>query len=190
MVARGRAGLHIRRQLPLEVRMTFRTLMAGAAALALVACTKPPLDEQQKTALADSIAQFVAGPLLATYNHGNVDSILALYAPGEGVQSAENGMIYANREAIAAGVRAMYGNARVTAHYTLAAPQVTVLSRDAAVYTTMVAATMKDSTGVETPMRFAWTAVFVRTPAGWRVQAEHASAPPAPAAPAAAKPRR
>ncbi len=170
--------------------MTFRTLMAGAAALALVACAKPPLDEQQKTALADSVAQFVAGPLLATYNQGNADSILALYAPGEGVQSAENGMVYANREALAAGVRAMYGGQHVTAHYTLATPQVTVLSRDAVVYSTMVAGTMKDSTAVETPIRMAWTAVLVRTGGGWKIQADHGSSPPAPAPAAPARPRR
>jgi ketosteroid isomerase-like protein len=174
--------------------MRVRTVLVGAAMLALVGCTKPPLDEQQKTALADSIEQFVAGPFLATFNHPNVDSILALYAPGNGVQSVENGKVYANRDSIVQSVRVAYGRPNVTYHYTLAAPQVTVLSRDAAVYTTMVSGTMKDSAGVETPVRMAWTGVFVRTGGGWKIQAEHGSYPPAPApAPAPAKlarPRR
>ncbi|MGD0484913.1 MAG: nuclear transport factor 2 family protein [Gemmatimonadales bacterium] len=168
--------------------MRFRTMLAGAAAFALVACTKPPLDEQQKTALADSIEQYVAGPFIATYNSGNVDSILATYAPGNGVQSASDGKILANRDAIVASTRAMYGNPHVKIHYTLATPQITVLSRDVAVYSTMAAGTGKDSVGVETTMRFAWTGVFVRTPGGWKVQAEHASFPPAPAPAAPAKP--
>jgi len=170
--------------------MRFSTMLAGVAVLALAACAKPPLDEQQKTALADSLAQFVAGPFLAVYNSGNADSILATYAPGNGVQSVENGTIHANRDAIAASVRAMYGSPHVKIHYTLATPQVTVLSRDAAVYSTMAVGTGKDSAGVETTMRFAWTGVFVRMAGGWKVQAEHASFPPAPAPAATAKPAR
>jgi uncharacterized protein (TIGR02246 family) len=170
--------------------MRIRTVMALAALAAVAACTKPPLDEQQKTALSDSIEQYVAGPFLAAYNSGNVDAMLALYAPGSGVQSAENGKLYANRDAMAASMRAMYGVPHVTFHYTLATPQVTVLSRDAVVYSTMVTATMKDSTGVESPMALAWTGVFVRTAAGWKVQAEHGSTPPAPAPAAHAKPAR
>jgi len=168
--------------------MRFRRMMALAALAAVAACTKPPLDDQQKTALADSIEQYVAGPFLTAYNSGNVDAILALYAPGTGVQSVENGKIYANRDSMAASVRAMYGNPHVTYHYTLAAPQVTVLSREAAVYTVMGSGTMKDSAGVEMPMHFAWTGVFVRTAGGWKVQAEHASFPQVPAPAPAAKP--
>jgi len=161
--------------------MRMRVVLAAAAVVVLAACTKPPLDEQQKTALADSVEQYVAGPFLATFSPPNVDAILALYAPGNGVQSVENGKISANRDSIVQAVRAAYGQPNVTYQYTLAAPQVTVLSRDAAVYTTMVAVTMKDSAGVETPMRFAWTGVFVRMAGGWKVQAEHSSYPPAPA---------
>lgn len=168
--------------------MRIRSVTALAALVVVAACTKPPLDEQQKTALGDSVEQFVAGPFLAAYNSGNVDSMLALYAPGSGVQSAENGMIYANREALAASMRAMYATAHATYHFTLATPQVTVLDRDAVVYSTMVSGTMRDSAGVVTPLSLAWTGVFVRTAGGWKVQAEHGSMPPAPAAPA--KPAR
>jgi hypothetical protein len=168
-----------------------RTLpVLAAAALALASCTTPPMDEQQKTALADSVEQYVSGPFLAVFEHPVVDSILALYAPGNGVQSVENGKIYADRDAIAQSVRAVYGQPHTTANFTLSTPQVTVLNRDAVVYTTMVAGAMKDSAGVETPLKFAWTGVFVRTAGGWKIQAEHSSNPPAPAPAAPAKPAR
>jgi ketosteroid isomerase-like protein len=190
MVARFGAILHIRRQLPLEVRMTFRTVMAGAAALALVACTKPPLDDQQKTALADSIEQFVAGPFLAAFEHPTVDATMALYAPGDDVVVVENGVVYAGREAVERNVRMWWGKPNLTAHFTVGSQHVAVLSRDAAVYTAMVTGAVKDSAGTETPMRFAWTGVLVRSGADWKVQSEHSSMPPAPAPAQPERPRR
>ena len=171
--------------------MRVRTVLAGAAMLALVACTKPPLDEQQKTALADSIEQFVAGPFVATFEHPNVDSILALYVPGSDLQSVESGMIYPDRDSIVKGIRGFWGNPNTTAHFTLGAARVAVLSRDAAVYTAMVTGAVKDSAGTETSMKFAWTGVFVRVGGAWKLQVEHSSTPPAPAPPPeAAKPAR
>lgn len=160
--------------------MRIRTVMAGALALAVVACTKPPLDEMQKTALADSLAQYVAGPMMAMFEHPNVDSLLALYAPGPDIQVAENGAIYADRAAIERAVRAVYGHPNVSARFTLATPRIAVLSRDAAVYTTTIAGVITDSTGVASPVRAAWTAVFVRVGGAWKLQAEHMSSPPAP----------
>ena len=169
--------------------MRMRTVLAAAAVVALAACTQPPLDEQQKTALADSIEQYVAGPFFATFERPNVDSILALYVPGSSLQVVENGAIMPSRDSIVKMVRVYFGNPNTTMHFTLSAPQVAVLGRDAAVYSAMVTGAMKDSAGVETPMRFAWTSVFVRTAGGWKVQAEHSSYPPAPA-PVPAPPAR
>jgi ketosteroid isomerase-like protein len=168
--------------------MRIRTVMALAALAVVAACAKPPLDEQQKTALADSIEQYVAGPFVATFEHPNVDAILALYAPGADIQVVENGSIYPTREAAVQGVRAMWGAPKLTAHFTLGGAKVAVLSRDAAVYSAHVTGGMKDSTGVETPLHFAWTGVFVRTGGGWKLQVEHWSSPPAPAPAAPAKP--
>jgi ketosteroid isomerase-like protein len=169
-------------------------VLAGMAVVVLAACGKPPLDEQQKTALADSIEQFVAGPFLAAFEHPNVDAIMALYVPGNSVQSVENGTILPDRDSITKVVRAFWGNPQLTARFTLGAAQVAVLSRDAAVYSGMINGATKDSAGVESPLHFAWTGVFVRTAGGWKLQAEHSSYPPAPpAAPvpaAAARSRR
>ncbi len=168
--------------------MGFRTVMAGAAVLALAACTKPPLDDQQKTALADSLEQYVAGPFLATFEHPNVDSILALYAPGPDVQFAGNGEVIPSRDSLVAAVRAMWARPGITAHYTVGAQRVAVIDRDMAVYTAKVVGGVMDSAHVETPARFAWTAVFVRVGGAWKVLAEHESQAPVavPAAPARA----
>ena len=168
--------------------MRIRTVMALAALAVVAACAKPPLDAPQKTALADSIEQYVTGPFLATFAHPNVDAIMALYAPGDDIQDVENGTIYATRDAILGSVRAMWSAPKLTSHFTVGAAHVAVLSRDAAVYTAKMTGAMKDSTGAETPLAFAYTAVFVRTAGGWKIQAEHSSMPAAPAPVPAAKP--
>jgi ketosteroid isomerase-like protein len=166
--------------------MTFRTVVAGAAAIALGACstTRPPLDEMQRTALADSIEQWVAGPYLAVFQHPNADSILAFYGSGADLAVAENGMVYPSYDSIVAATRAFWGRPGLTAHYTLGGAHVNVLSREAAVVTAMLTGGVRDSAGVETPMSVAWTAVLQRAGSGgWKIMAEHASwPPPAPAA--------
>ena len=108
--------------------------------------------------------------------------MVSLYAPGNDILVAEFGTIYAGRDAITQGVRQEFPPG-TTVHSSISSPHVAVLSRDAVVVTGMVDATFKDSAGVETPMRFAWTGVFVRVGAEWKLQVEHASLPPAPAAP-------
>lgn len=160
--------------------MTFRTLMAGAAVIALAACSmaKPPLDEMQRTALADSVEQWVAGPYLAVFQHPNVDSILAFYGSGAELAVAENGMVYPSYDSIVATTRAFWGRPGLTAHFTVGGAHVNVLSREAAVVTAMLTGGVRDSAGVETPMSVAWTAVLQRAGSDWKIVAEHASWPP------------
>jgi len=172
--------------------MTFRTVVTGAAAIALAACgtAKPPLDEMQRTALADSIEQWVAGPYLAAHQSPNVDTILALYASGADLAVAANGTIYPSYDSIITAARAFWGRPGVTARFTLGGARLNVLSRDAAVVTAMLTGAVRDSAGVETPMSVAWTAVLQRAGSGWKIVAEHTSWPPPPApAPAAAAAR-
>lgn len=170
--------------------MTFRTVMTGAAVVALAACStaKPPLDEMQRTALADSIEQWVAGPYLAVYQSPNADSILAFYAGGADLAVAANGVVLPGYDSIVATKRAFWGRPGLTARFTLGGARVHVLSRDAAVVTANVTGAVGDSAGVETPMVIAWTAVLERAGSGWKIVAEHASSPPP--APAAAPARR
>ena len=170
--------------------MTVRTMVTCVAALALAACTKPPLDEQQKRALADSLEQYVAGPFAATFEHPNADSIIALYAPGPDILYADGGAVLPSRDSIEAAARAMWGRPGLSAHFTLGSQRVAVLDRDAAVYNGMVTGGVRDSAGVETPMRFAWTGVFVRVGGHWKLQAEHTSYPPPPAPAEPTRPRR
>jgi ketosteroid isomerase-like protein len=171
--------------------MRLRTVIAGAAVLALASCSQPqPLTDAQKTALADSLAQFVAGPFNAAFEHPTVEKVMALYAPGNDVQVVDFGTIYAGRDSVTALARKWWGKPGVSARFTFGSQHVAVLSRDAAVYTAMVTAAMKDSAGVETPMRFVWTGVFVRAGGAWKLQAEHASNPPAPPPAEPAKPAR
>jgi hypothetical protein len=171
--------------------MRFRTMVAGAVVCALAACAgKPPLDEQQKTALGDSLEQFVASRYLGTYEHPNPDTMLSFYVAGEELRVAENGMVYPSRDSLVSAARAFWGRPHLTAHFTSGPQHVTVLNRDAAVYTGMITGGLRDSAGVETPMTLAWTAVFTRTPDGWKIVAEHASMPPAPPAASATPARR
>ena len=160
--------------------MTFRTVMTGAAVVALAACStaKPPLDEMQRTALADSIEQWVAGPYLAAHQTPNVDTILALYAGGADLAVAANGTVYPSYDSVVSAARAFWGRPGVTAQLTLGGARVNVLSRDAAVITAKVTGAVRDSAGVETPMGVAWTAVLQRAGSGWKIVAEHASSPP------------
>ena len=170
--------------------MTFRTVMAGTAVVALAACSmgKPPLDEMQRTALADSIEQWVAGPYLAVFQNPNADTILAFYGGGADVAVAENGMVHPSYDSIVATTRAFWGRPGLTAHFTLGGAHVNVLSREAAVVTAMLTGGVRDSAGVETPMSAAWTAVLQRAGSGWKIVAEHASWPPAAPAAAPARP--
>jgi len=165
--------------------MKIRTMVAGGAVFALVACAgRPPLDEQQKAALCDSLERFVANRYLRTFEHPNTDTILSFYAAGEDLRVAENGMIYPTRDSLAASLRAFWGRPGLTANFTSGPQHVTVLDRDAAVYTGMITGGVRDSAGVETRMVSAWTAVFTHTSGDWKIVAAHLSwLPTAPAAP-------
>jgi len=165
--------------------MKILPVLAAAAVFSLAACStaKPPLDEMQRTALADSIEQWVAGPYLAVFQNPNADTILAFYGGGADVAVAENGMVHPSYDSIVATTRAFWGRPGLTARFTLGSARVNVLSRDAAVITAMLTGAVRDSAGVETPMSIAWTAVLQRAGSGWKIAAEHASSPPpAPAA--------
>jgi hypothetical protein len=186
-----RAGVtHIRLRLPQEVRMKILPVLAAAIALAACSTAKPPLDEMQRTALADSIEQWVAGPYLAAHQTPNVDTILALYAGGADLAVAANGTIYPSYDSVVAAARAFWGRPGATAQLTLGGARVNVLSREAAVVTAKVTGAVRDSAGVETPMGVAWTAVLQRAGSGWRIVAEHASSPPPTAEPARPAARR
>jgi ketosteroid isomerase-like protein len=162
--------------------------VAGAGALALAACTKPPLTDQQKTAMADSVKQYVEGPFVSTMEKGNADSIVALYAPAQNILVLDFGAIHAGQDAV--GMLRAFCQRFRSSRWAIDSQHVTFLNRDAVAYTAMVTGSLKDSTGAETRTRFVWEGVFVRVGGAWKLQVDHSSWPPAPAPTATAKPVR
>jgi hypothetical protein len=165
--------------------------MVGAAAIAFAAgCNKVPLplNSGDRAAIADSVSQ-VATQWLASFSaQPTVENYLSGYVRGNDLVHAEYGMIYPTYDSLVAGARAFL-KPITSFKVTMGQKRVTVLDRDVVVLTAMLSGTMKDAAGTETPMQEAWTAVYNRTPDGWKIAADHESTPPpAPAAPA--KPKR
>ncbi len=172
--------------------MKLSRLMMGAAATALAAaCSKAPapLTDAQRAALADSVGQ-IATQWLATFvTQPTVDKYLSHYVRGDELAHAEGGMIYPTYDSLVAGARAFFKTV-TSMNFTLDHPRFTVLDRDVVVMTTMVTGTMKDTAGKESPpSQEAWTAVWHRTPDGWKIAADHESMSP-PTPPAPPKPER
>ncbi len=161
--------------------------MTGAAAIALAAsCYKAPapLTDAQRAALADSVGQLTTQWLATFVTQPTVEKYLAHYVRGNELVHAEYGMIYPTYDSLVAGARAFFRTVS-SMNFTLENPRFTVLDRDVVVMSTMVKGTSKDTAGKESPpSQEAWTAVWHRTPDGWKIVADHESmAPPAPPAP-------
>ncbi len=160
----------------------------GPAAIALAAaCSKapPPLSDAEKAAIADSVSQIATQWLASFATQPTVEKFLSQYVRGDELVHAEYGMIYPTYDSVVAGARAFFKTVS-SMNFTLDQKRLTVLDRDVVVLTAMVKGTMKDTAGKESPPeQEAWTAVWHRTPDGWRVVADNESmAPPAPPTPA------
>ena len=168
--------------------MRLRTLFAGAALLALAACAKPqPLTDAQKTALADSVDQVATQMLASLAAHPQVDTYLSFFVKGNDWAHAEYGHVYPTYEAYLDSVR-VYWRHTAALRLALSGKRFTVLGRDAVVMTAALDGTTSDSAGTATPVREAWTTVWLRTADGWKITADHESTVPA-TPPALAPPR-
>lgn len=78
--------------------MRLRIAVAGATALALAACAKPPLTEQQKAALADS-AKTIVRTMLANANKLDFASYFNDYSADADARYVENGALVASLDA-------------------------------------------------------------------------------------------
>jgi ketosteroid isomerase-like protein len=167
--------------------MRLRTWVVGAAAIVFAAaCGKAPkpMTDAERTALADSVSQVVTQMLASVSTNATADNMLGYYVRGNELVHAEYGMIYPTYDSLVKVVRAMW-RPGTTFRATLNQKRVSVLDRDVVVFTALINGAMRDSTGKETPVNEAWTAVYHRTPDGWKIAADHEStAPPAPPAPA------
>jgi hypothetical protein len=170
--------------------MRLRTVMAGAAVLALAACNRPqPLTDAQKTALADSVDQVAARMMASFAVHATPENYLSYYVRGNDWVHAEYGMVYPTYDSLVKAVRAFW-RPGTSMRGSLSDKHFTVLSRDVVVLTAMIGATMRDSAGAEMPFREAWTAVFHRTADGWKIAADHESTAPPAATPQPSSPAR
>jgi len=158
------------------VRRFSRLIIAGAVVLAS-ACRPAPktLTEAQRTAIADTVrAEHEA--LWASFPRLNVDSTMAFYVSDDRLTVAELGMIYPSRDSVVRSIRAAWaGFSSISA--TPAVPRIMVLGPDAAVLTTTYVGSFTDTAGMTGEVRGAWSAVYHRTPDGWKVVQTHESMP-------------
>ncbi|MGA2382792.1 MAG: nuclear transport factor 2 family protein [Gemmatimonadales bacterium] len=165
--------------------------MVGAAALVFAAgCNKTlPMNDADRAALADSVGQMTTQLIasLGTRATATADNWLSHFVKGDALVHAEYGMIYPTYDSLVKVLRAGFSGG-TTVQIAMDQKRVTVLDRDVVVFTTLLNGAIKDSAGKETPFHEAWTAVWHRTPDGWKIAADHEST--APPAPAPAKPKR
>jgi ketosteroid isomerase-like protein len=149
----------------------------GVVAVALAtACHpgSPAMTATERAQVADSIQRIVTD-LLAGFEHPDYERIFDTYERGNPLAFAENGMIFPSFDSMAASARAMEEG--VTIRASLGQHHVTVLDRDVAVMTAIINGTTTDSAGVAKYSAQAWTGVFHRTAAGWKIAASHESYP-------------
>ncbi len=159
--------------------------IVAAAAIALAACAQAPrpLSTEARVALADSISALATQAVTNLGENATAEKVLDLYVRGNDLIHAEYGTLYPSYDSIVKVVNAMYRpGTKFSA--TLDNKRVTVLDRDFAVFAARMTGTMTDSAGKQMPFTEVWTAVYQRTPDGWKIVADHESAPPAPAKPA------
>ena len=152
----------------------------GAAALAFAAgCTKapPPFTDADRAALADSISELATQSVASLGQNATPEKVLDLYVRGNRLIHAEYGTLYPTYDSIVKVANAFYRpGTKFTA--TLDQKRVTVLDRDVVVFAAVMTGTMTDSAGKQMPFSEVWTAVYQRTPDGWKIAADHESAPP------------
>jgi len=167
--------------------MTSRAVVAGAAALLLAAgcgSAPPALTDAHRAALADSVEQVATQMFASLASRADADTILSYFVGGDSLVVAEDGMLFPSYDSLVSALRATWRPGS-TFRGSLGEKRVRVLSPDVVVVTAIISGTGADSAGVETPTRFAWTGVYLRTAGGWKIAARHeSSAPQAPAAPA------
>jgi ketosteroid isomerase-like protein len=156
--------------------MRRRAVLAAVMLAMALACHPSPraMTTTEQAVLADSIRHIVEG-ILATFEHPDYERIFDAYERGNELAFAENGMIFPSFDSMATAARAMEEG--VTIHASLGQSHVTVLDRDVAVLTATIKGTTTDSAGTVKHSVQAWTGVFHRSAAGWKIAASHESYP-------------
>lgn len=162
--------------------MEHRVWVVGAVALGLAAgCnTTVPMNDAERAAIADSVSQVAAQWMADLSKQPTVERYAAAFAPGADILHAEKGTLITTRDSILGAARAAFSTA-ASFSAVMKERRVLVPDRDVAVLGAQVDLAVKDSAGKEWSGREAWTAVFHRTPDGWKIVADHESFPPEPA---------
>lgn len=147
--------------------------------LCLAACTVPP-PRLSEASLTDTLTSLIEQAYDLS-RPGAVQRMLALYPDSGRVISASGGQIIASRDSLRNGIAAFWENVGQNMRdpkWVWGDVYVERLDADAAVLTATWSIPHIAPTGRPHVIRGAWTAVFRRTPAGWRIVMEHLSAPP------------
>lgn len=162
-----------------EVRMRCMKVVALVGTLCFAsgatAVAQVPAVEASKirTEVEAAVAAVVAGA-----NAVDVERTFASCSTSGEFRMADNGAIYASREATLAAFRAGFGPLR-SQDIRILEHQVSVLSRDLAMYTSLGTFTTTDKSGQASPARkFAWTALWRREGTQWRMLNVHQSFAP------------
>ena len=116
--------------------------------------------------------------VVAGANAVDVEKTFASCSTSGEFRMADNGALYGSREATLAAFRAGFGPLR-SQDIRIPEHQVVVLSRDLAMYTSLGTFTTIDKSGQASPARqFAWTALWRREGAQWRMVNVHQSFAP------------
>lgn len=171
------------------MRLTTRLGLAVAVVLA-AACKQvtQEITEVQRTAIADTV-KAAHRALFASVSTRNTDSVMSFLVADDRLTWVESGMIYPSRDSVVRAVRSFFGGMRAVT-VTSAEPKVMVLGRSAAVLTTTFRESFTDTAGATQQVTGAWSAVYHRTPSGWKIVQGHESYPVPMATPAAAPRRR
>ena len=156
------------------MRRMFLPLIVVAAACQRPA---PTLTEQQQAAIADTIRQ-LADTYMQDIRAVDFDRVMAAYGPE--LVWAENSVLAANRDSLVTAWRAILATWREVTRAAWGGTHVKVLGPDAAVISAAFDWAGVDTVGAAMGTRGAWTAVYVRTDAGWKIAHAHESWVPVP----------
>lgn len=156
-------------------------IVVPMAALVLASCTTagPQLSNGERSKVGGEIDATVQA-LVAAASAVDLDKTFAHFSSSSpDFRVADNGTIYAGRDALLAAYREVYGKLR-SQDIRIADHHVTVLSRDLAVYTARGTFTATDKSGKTSPLTpFAWTFLWRREGTQWKAFNAHQSFGPA-----------
>jgi uncharacterized protein (TIGR02246 family) len=132
----------------------------------------PTLTEQQTAAIADTVRQ-AADAYMRDIRALDFERVNGAYSAD--LVWAENGVLAVNRDSLTTAWRQVFATWRTVTRGEWKDIRVRVLGPDAAVITAGFDLAAQDTAGAPIGTRGVWTAVYVRTDAGWKIAYAHES---------------